>query len=111
MRTLEGKLEALDGVIAELVRLNTEVVFVPSGIYAVRAQKIAPQLPIVALFAPSGLIKAGVVQSVGRPGGTVTGVSIDVDEQLEAKRLELLRELAPRATRIAYVGLRVEWES
>jgi putative tryptophan/tyrosine transport system substrate-binding protein len=110
MRTLEGKPERLEAVVAELVRLKTDVIFLPTGNFVERAQKVAPNTPIVALFVASNLLSAGVVQSRARPGGMVTGVSIDVDEQLEAKRLELLRELAPRATRIAYLGLREEWD-
>ena len=111
MRTLEGKSERLEAVIADLVRLKTDVVFLPTRILVERAQKVAPNLPIVGLFAASNLVRDGLVQSLGRPGGMITGLSIDVDEQLEAKRLELLREIAPQATRIAYVGLREEWES
>jgi putative tryptophan/tyrosine transport system substrate-binding protein len=111
MRTLEGKPERLEAVVAELVRLRTDVIFLPTGNFVERAQKVAPNMPIVALFVASNLVTAGVVQSRARPGGMVTGVSIDVDEQLEAKRLELLREFAPQATRIAYLGLRQEWDS
>lgn len=110
MRTLEGKPERLESILAEFVRLKIDVTFLPTGNFVERAQKVAPKMPIVALFVASNLLAAGVVQSRARPGGMVTGVSIDVDEQLEAKRLELLRELAPRATRIAYLGLREEWE-
>jgi putative ABC transport system substrate-binding protein len=110
MRTLEGKPERLEAVMTELVRLEAEVVFLPTSLLVPRAAKIAPKTPIVGLVMPSHLIKAGLAQSMGRPGGMVTGLSIDVDEQLEAKRLELLLEFAPRASRIAYLGLREEWE-
>jgi putative ABC transport system substrate-binding protein len=110
MRTLEGKPERLEAFMAEFARLKTEVVFLPSSMLVPRAHKAAPAMPIVGLIMPSHLIGAGLAHSAGRPGGMVTGVSIDVDEQLEAKRVELLLELAPRADRIAYLGLREEWE-
>lgn len=110
MRTLEGKPERLEAVVTELVGLRTDVIFLPTGNFVARAHKVAPHMPIVALFVGSDLVRGGLAQSWARPGGMVTGVSIDVDEQLEAKRLELLRELAPRATRIAYLGLREEWD-
>lgn len=110
MRSLEGKPERLEAFIADFVRLKTDVVFLPTSLLVARAQKIAPNMPIVGLVVASNLVSAGLVQSLGRPGGTVTGLTIDVDEHVEAKRLELLLELTPRATRIAYVGLREEWE-
>jgi putative ABC transport system substrate-binding protein len=109
MRTLEGKPERLEAVVADLAQLKTDVIFLPTSLLAVRAQKVAPQMPIVGLVVPSYLISSGVAQSVARPGGTITGLSIDVDEQLEAKRLELLLEIMPGASRIAYLGLREEW--
>jgi putative tryptophan/tyrosine transport system substrate-binding protein len=110
MRTLEGKPERPEAVVADLAQLKTDVIFLPTSLLAVRAQKVAPQMPIVGLVVPSYLISSGVAQSVARPGGTITGLSIDVDEQLEAKRLELLLEIMPGASRIAYLGLREEWE-
>jgi putative tryptophan/tyrosine transport system substrate-binding protein len=110
MRTLEGKPERLEAAMADFVRLKTDVVFLPSSLLVPRAVTIAPKTPIVGLVMPSHLINAGLAQSMGRPGGMVTGLSIDVDEQLEAKRVELLLEFAPRASRIAYLGLREEWE-
>lgn len=110
MRTLEGKPERLESVVAELVGLKSDVLFLPTGTFVERAHKVAPSTPMVALFVASNLLGAGVVQSRARPGGMVTGVSLDVEEELEAKRLELLRELAPRATRIAYLGLPEEWD-
>jgi putative ABC transport system substrate-binding protein len=110
MRTLEGQPERFEALMAEFVRLRTDVVFLPTALLVPRANKVAPAMPIVGLVMPSALIKDGLAQNMGRPGGMVTGLSIDVDEHLEAKRVELLLELAPRSTRIAYLGLREEWE-
>jgi putative ABC transport system substrate-binding protein len=110
MRTLEGKPERLEVFMADFVRLKTEVVFLPSSLLVPRAHKAAPALPIVGLVNASHLIGAGLAQSMGRPGGTITGLSLDVEEDLEAKRVELFMELVPRAKRIAFVGLREEWE-
>lgn len=110
MRTLEGKPERLETIMADFVRLNTDVVFLPSSLLVPRAHKAAPALPIVGLVNASHLIGAGLAQSMGRPGGTITGLSLDVDEDLEAKRVELFLELVPRTKRIAFVGLREEWE-
>jgi putative ABC transport system substrate-binding protein len=110
MRSLEGKPERLEAFMADFVRLNTEVVFLPSSLLVPRAHKAAPQMPIVGLVNPAHLMSAGLAHSHGRPGGTITGVSVDVDELVDAKRLELFIELVPRITRIAYLGQREEWE-
>jgi len=110
MRTLEGKPERLEGFMADFLRLKTEVVFLPSSLLVPRAHKAAPALPIVGLVNAAHLIGAGLARSMGRPGGAITGVSLDFDEDLEAKRVELFLELAPRAKRIAFIGLREEWE-
>ena len=110
MRTLEGKPERLEAVMAEFVRLKTDVVFLPTALLVPRAHKVAPTMPIVGLVMPSALVKEGLAQNMARPGGMVTGLSIDTDEHLEAKRIELLLELVPGVKRIAYLGLREEWE-
>ena len=110
MRSLEGKPERLPGFMTDFVRLNTEVVFLPTSVLVPPAHQAAPSMPIVGLVNPSHLVRAGLAQSHGRPGGMITGVSVDVDELVDAKRLELLLELVPRAKRIAYLGQREEWE-
>lgn len=110
MRTLEGKPERLEGFMAEFVRLKVEVVFLPTSLLVPRAHKAAPALPIVGLVNAAHLVDAGIAQSMGRPGGVITGLSMDTDENLEAKRLELLLELVPDVKRIAFIGLREEWD-
>lgn len=110
MRTLEGKPERLEAFMADFVRLETAVVFLPTSLLVPRAHKAAPTLPIVGLVNANHLIDAGLAQSMGRPGGTITGLSLDVDEDLEAKRVEVFLEFVPHAKRIAFVGLREEWE-
>ena len=49
-------------------------------------------------------VSAGIVQSIARPGGNVTGLTLVVDPGIEAKRLELLKEILPRLSRVAYLG-------
>jgi putative tryptophan/tyrosine transport system substrate-binding protein len=110
MRTLEGRPERLEAFMDDFVRLKMEVVFLPSSLLVPRAHKAAPTLPIVGLVNANHMIQERLAQSMGRPGGTITGLSMDVDDDLEAKRLELLMELAPRAKRIAFLGVREEWD-
>ena len=110
MRTLEGKPERLEAFMADFVRVKTEVVFLPTSLLAVRAQKLAPNMPIVGLVSAVHLASEGLAHSAGRPGGTITGVSLDVGEELEAKRVEVFLEFVPRTRRIAFIGLGEEWD-
>jgi ABC-type uncharacterized transport system substrate-binding protein len=50
------------------------------------------------------------VQSLARPGGNVTGLTMDVGPEIETKRLELLRMIAPEISRVAFVGSKADWE-
>ena len=97
-RHASGKNEILPGLAAELVRLKVDMI-VAIGTPAARAAKNATEtIPIVfaRVAEPVGF---GLVQSLARPGGNVTGVSI-VNIDLSAKRLELLREAIPGLVRV-----------
>lgn len=108
MRSLEGKPERLEAIVAELVRLQAETIFIASPALVPRAQKLAGDTPIVTLVG-TDLLATGLIRSFARPGGTVTGPSLDMEDEVEGKRLELLLELVPRTTRVAYVGSREAW--
>jgi putative ABC transport system substrate-binding protein len=110
IRTLDDKPERLDAVMAEFVRLRTDVVFLPSVALVLRAHKVVPKMPIVGLLVGSVAVDAGLARSMARPGGMVTGLTIDLEEEVTAKRLELLLQLVPRARRLAYIGHAEEWE-
>jgi putative tryptophan/tyrosine transport system substrate-binding protein len=98
-RYAEGKLERLPDLAAELVRLNVNII-ITAGNEAVQAAKNATQtIPIVMAFSGDP-VGAGFVASLARPGGNITGLS-RINVELTAKRLELLNETIPRATRIA----------
>ena len=94
----EGKNEALSELAAELVRLRVDVI-VAFGTPAARAAKNATEtIPIV--FARVGdPVGFGLVKSLARPGGNLTGVSV-ITVELGAKRLELLKEAVPGVTRV-----------
>ena len=98
-RFAEGKLERLPELAAELARLNVNII-VTAGNEAVQAAKNATQtIPIVMAFSGDP-VGAGFVASLARPGGNITGLS-RINIELTAKRLELLNETVPSATRIA----------
>ena len=98
-RFAEGKLDRLPSLAADLVRRKVDVI-VAGGTAAVRAAKGATsRIPIV-VWGASDLVAAGLVTSLARPGGNVTGYH-DLSPELSGKRLELLKETVPRLTRVA----------
>lgn len=98
-RGAEGKLDRLPSIMDEFVRLKVDVIVAPFT-SAVRAAKQATKtIPIVIV---TGLdpVANGTVDSLARPGGNITGVAT-LTQDLNAKRLELLKEAVPRLSRVA----------
>ena len=94
-----GKEERLPELAAELVRLKVDVIVTRTSIVAAAAKRATSTIPVV--MAGSAVpVGAGVIASLARPGGNVTGLTSNSTE-IVSKRLQLLRELVPKATRIA----------
>ena len=101
-RWAEGKVDRLPELATELVNLGVDII-VTSGTPPVLAAKRATStIPIVAANADN-LVELGVVASLARPGGNVTG-STRVDADFSAKRLELLKETIPNLSRVAVLS-------
>jgi putative ABC transport system substrate-binding protein len=96
--------ELLPEAAADLVRLNMNVIFAaaPGAVAAVKTATAS--IPIVALDLESDPIAEGYVKSLAHPGGNMTGMFLDIPE-LSGKQLELLKEVIPRLSRIAIVGV------
>lgn len=101
-RFAEGKVERLPDLAADLVRLKPDVLFPIGGDVAPFVSKATQTIPIVFVMSADPL-QLGVVASVARPGGNATGFSFLQDE-LASKRLELLKEVAPRISRVAFLS-------
>lgn len=97
-RFAEGKNEQLPSLAEELVRLNVDVIFAVNTPAAWAAKKATTTIPIV-IARLADPTKTGLVPSIARPGGNITGVS-SIAEELATKRLELVRDMLPKATRI-----------
>jgi putative ABC transport system substrate-binding protein len=98
-RWAEGQLDRLPELAAELVRLKVDLIAPWSTPAALASRNATTTIPIV--FGGVGdPVRIGLVASLAHPGGNATGVSL-LAEELSGKRLELLRETVPRATRVA----------
>jgi putative ABC transport system substrate-binding protein len=99
VRAPEREGASFDGLVADLIRLNVDVI-VASGIAAILAAKRATSTIPIVMSPGSDPVGLGLVASLARPGGNVTGVTIMV-EDMNANRLQLLREITPKASRVA----------
>ena len=99
-RVSEGRYERLPALAAELVGRNVDVIVVPADQNAVAAKQATSTIPIVIAGAAEP-VEGGLVASLARPGGNVTGVSAIVGPEITGKQLELLKAAVPQVSRIA----------
>ncbi|HEX2521487.1 MAG TPA: ABC transporter substrate-binding protein, partial [Terriglobia bacterium] len=100
IRYAEGKQDQLSDIATELVKLKVDVIVTATRPGVLAAKNATSAIPIV--FAAVGdPVRAGLVSSLARPGGNITGLSI-LETELFGKRLELLKETFPKITRVAY---------
>lgn len=101
VHSTEGRRERANAVAAELVALRPDLVVVPTCGYLLDAMRRATRtIPILVAACTDDMVAAGIVASLARPGGNVTGLQ-KLTPELSAKRLELLKEVAPRVQRVA----------
>jgi putative ABC transport system substrate-binding protein len=111
-RSAEGRFERFADIIAELVNLKVDVIVTSSNAAARAAKTVTTTVPIVAV-ALGDPVGDGLVQSLARPGGNITGPTIRAGHDIEAKRLEFLKEMLPGLSRVAYLGSKEnqDWEA
>ena len=101
-RYADGKIDRLSPLAAELVRLNVSVIVAAGPQTTRRAKEATSTIPIVMGF-HNDPVGSGMVASLARPGGNVTGLSTLAPE-ISGKQLELLKEIVPRLSRVAVLG-------
>ena len=111
-RSAEGRFERFGDIVAELVRLKADVIVTVGDPMARVAKAVTPTVPIV-MASSIDPVGEGIVQSFARPGGNITGLTTLVAADIEAKRLQLLREMVSGVSRVAVLASKEdkEWES
>ena len=102
MRVSEGKTERFPALAAELVRLKVDVIVTAQTSSTLAAKKATTTIPIV-MAAVGDPVGAGLVGSLARPGGNITGLSL-LNPATAGKRVELLKGILPGATRLGVLG-------
>jgi putative tryptophan/tyrosine transport system substrate-binding protein len=100
-RALENRHDRAPAIVAELIGLRVDVLVIVSNFAARAAQQATTTIPIVMPYAIDP-VAGGLVYSLARPGRNVTGMTVFADD-MDPKRLELLKTVAPKAVRVAVV--------
>lgn len=109
----DGQPRQVDEIAARILENPPDVVLAGGGganEVAHAFRRLTRTIPVI-MANSSDPVMQGLVASLARPGGNITGFSGNTGPEVEVKRLELLREVAPDVTRIAYLGLKIDWES
>ena len=98
----DGTQDRLDALAAEIVRSRVDIIVTGTNPIALAARRATSTIPIVTVAAldPVG---AGLVNSLARPGGNVTGLSVDASAETSGKELGLLKEIVPGLTRLGWL--------
>ena len=101
-RLTDGSLDQLPQLAEELVRLRVDVILASASSAALAAKRATTSVPIVftGVYDP---VEIGLVASLGHPGGNITGLAVNASD-MAGKRLQLLRELIPKAKRVAMLS-------
>ena len=102
-RWAEGNVERLPDLAAELVRRKVDVIVAPAGSAALAAKNATSSIPIVMIF-PSDPVEMGLVASLRRPGGNITGTTFTPGPEIFGRQLQILKETIPRASRVAILS-------
>jgi putative ABC transport system substrate-binding protein len=102
----EGHPSRYTDLARDVVSLNPDVIFLTANLLARIFRTLTATTPIVATM--SDPLETGMVQSLARPGGYLTGVSEDAGIEICGKRVQLLKEAVPSMATLAYVGVQLE---
>lgn len=99
-RSAEGKREGYPEVVRQVVDSSPDLIVTGINANTIAVKAATQTIPVVMVFGTT-VVEAGLVKSLARPGGNITGLTVDVGADFIAKRFELLKEAAPRVRRVA----------
>jgi len=103
-----GRREGYPDLARKVIGSKPHVIFAQTGRLAQAFRTVTSTIPIVTMTTEP--VELGLANSLARPGGNVTGLSLNVGIELLGKRLELLKEVVPTASRFVYLAPRAVWE-
>jgi ABC-type uncharacterized transport system substrate-binding protein len=101
-RSAEGKFERFPEIMRELVSSSVDVIVTVANPMTQAAKDVTGTVPIIMAYSVSP-VEQGIVQSLNRPGGNVTGLTMNVGSEIPGKQLQVLKELLPRMSRVAFL--------
>src|SRR6516225_10376011 len=104
----EGRTEHYAELVREVVSRNPDLIFAATSLLVRQFKEATATIPIVGFTADP--VAYGIVTSLARPGGNVTGISADAGVELWGKRLEFLRTAVPNSSRVGFLTYRLSWE-
>ena len=107
-RSTEGDRRRVPELVREIVSLRPDVVIVPPPDLVEALRHATTAIPIIAF--PADPVRSGFATSLARPGGNITGFTIDAGPEIIGKRMALLKEAVPATTRLAALMLRQYWD-
>ncbi len=108
-RSAGDRPDRLPELVREVIALKPDVIFTTSGRVLLHIKAANTTIPAVG--SSSDPVGSGLAESLARPGGNITGISVDTGTEIFGKRLQLLREMVPNLKRVAYLTPRDGWEN
>jgi ABC transporter substrate binding protein len=104
----EGHHERYADMAREIVTRNPDVIVTGTNPVVIAFMAATSTIPVVAFMLDP--LKAGLVTSLARPGGNLTGITLDAGIEIWGKRLQMLKEAIPSMAKVAFLGMRDGWE-
>jgi putative tryptophan/tyrosine transport system substrate-binding protein len=105
----DGRPEGYADLTRKIVDSNPDVIVAITNPVALAVRAATGTIPIV--WTGVEPIRAGLAASLARPGGNITGITVDAGSEIWGKRLQIIKETVPSASKVVYLGMRVEWEA
>ena len=105
----DGRPEGYSDLTRKIVDRNPDVIVAITNPVASAARAATGTIPIV--WTGVEPVRTGLATSLARPGGKFTGVTVDARSEIWGKRLQIIKETVPSASKVVYLGMRVEWKA